>query len=173
MTAYWTGKASAALSDAANQWGVGSGIHTSNWSTTPDGLTDPLQVPGSITDVYFTAANGTGVAGSLTTTLDNNYSIAGLFLAVSSGSINSVTINTRQRRAFPRQRRADARRPLHASATIGGSGSILRNNGQNWANNSNSHPLTVTLPISAASGQNITLSLVGTGTGGVVLERPD
>ncbi len=170
-TAYWTGKASAALSDSANQWGVGGGIHTSNWSTTPDGLTDALQVPGSITDVYFTAANATGVAGSMTTTLDNNYSIAGLFLAVSSGSITGVTINTG---SYSLTLGSDGLTLAgsNASATISGSGSMVLATGQNWANNSNSHPLTVAVPISAASGQNITLSLVGTGTGGVVLSGP-
>ena len=151
-TAYWTGKASAALSDSANQWGVGGGIHTSNWSTTPDGLTDPLQVPGSVTDVYFTAANATGVAGSMTTTLDNNYSIAGLFLAVSSGSISGVTINTGSY-ALALGSDGLTLAGSNASATISGSGSILLNVSQNWANNSNSNPLTVTVPISAASGQ--------------------
>ena len=170
-TAYWTGKASAALSDSTNQWGIGAGIHTSNWSSTPDGLTDPLQVPGSITDVYFTAANGTGVAGSLTTTLDNNYSIAGLFLAVSSGSITGVTINTGSY-ALALGGDGLTLAASNANATISGSGSILLNASQNWANNSNSQPLTVTVPISAASGQDLTLSLVGTGTGGMVLSGP-
>ena len=167
-TAYWTGKASAALSDSANQWGVGGGINTSNWSTTPDGLTDALQVPGSITDVYFTAANAAGVAGSLTTTLDNNYSIAGLFLAVSSGSITGVTINTG---SFALALGGDGLTlaAANASATIGGSGSIVLNAGQSWANNSNSGPLTVTVPISAAGSGFTTLSLNGTGTGGVIL----
>ena len=167
-TAYWTGKASTALGDSANQWSVGASVNTSNWSTTSDGLTDPLQVPGSITDVYFTAANATGVAGSMTTTLDNSFSIAGLFLAVSSGSITGVTINTG---GYALALGGDGLTLAgsNASATISGSGSIVLSAGQNWANNSNSQPLTVAVPISAASGQNITLSLDGTGTGGMVL----
>ena len=42
--------------------GVGASINTSNGAPRPDGLTDALQVPGNNTDVYFTAANATGVA---------------------------------------------------------------------------------------------------------------
>ena len=109
-TAYWTGKASAALSDSANQWSVGGSINTSNWSTTPDGLTDALQVPGTVTNVYFTAANATGVAGNLTTTLDNAFSIAGLFFAASSGSITERDSQHREQCADPRRRRANAGR---------------------------------------------------------------
>jgi fibronectin-binding autotransporter adhesin len=167
-TAYWTGLASAALSDTANLWGVGASISTSNWSTTPDGLTDPLQVPGAITDVYFTAANATGVAGSLTTTLDNPYSIAGMFFAVSSGSITSVTLSTGSNTLTLGYDGLTLAATSNASGTISGSGALLLNGYQNWANNSNSQPLTVTLPISPLSGIT-TLSLNGSGTGGVTL----
>ncbi len=170
-TAYWTGKASTALADSANQWSVGASINTSNWSTTPDGLTDALQVPGSITDIYFTAANATGVSGSLTTTLDNNYSIAGLFLAASSGSITGVTINT-DSYALALGGDGLTLAASNASATISGSGSIVLTAGQNWANNSNSNPLTVTVPISAVGSGFTTLSLNGTGSGGMVLSGP-
>ncbi len=166
-TAYWTGKASAALNDSANQWSIGNSIHTSNWSTTPDGLTDALQVPGNVTDVYFTAANATGVSGSLTTTLDNPYSVAGLFFAVSSGSITSVTVNTGSY-ALTLGGDGLTLATSNASGTITGSSALALNGNQNWANNSNNQTLTVTLPIAPASGFT-TLSLDGTGTGGVVL----
>ena len=94
-TAYWTGAASRALADSVNKWSNGGSINTSNWSTTPDGLTDPLQVPGAITNVYFTAANATGNAGgSLATTLDQSYLINSLTFAVTPGTIGSVAIST-------------------------------------------------------------------------------
>ena len=83
-----TGNASSTGSpaDAANNWGYGANLATSksNWSTTADGLSDPLQVPGAATDVVFTAANATGVAGTLTTQLDSNYSINSLTVDVRS-----------------------------------------------------------------------------------------
>ena len=100
-------------------------------------------MPGSITDVYFTAANATAVAGSMTTTLDNNYSIQGLFLAVSSGWITGVTVNTSSY-ALALGGDGLTLAGSNASATISGSGSIVLTTGQNWANNSNSNPLTVT-----------------------------
>ena len=62
-TAYWTGKASAVASRFRQPVEHGSSVSTSNWSTTPDGLSDPLQVPGTITNVYFTAANAVGNVG--------------------------------------------------------------------------------------------------------------
>ena len=115
-TAYWTGTASTALADAANQWGNRRQISTSNWSTTPDGLTDPKQVPGPITNVYFTAANATGVSGSLTTTLDTSYSINSLTFAVpSTTSISSVAINTNGNAPGHRFRRADAGKHVQRS----------------------------------------------------------
>ena len=71
-TAYWTGNASQALSDAANNWGVGSGITKSNWSTDSTGSSDTLQVPGASTNVVFTAASATGgSSGVVATTLDS------------------------------------------------------------------------------------------------------
>ncbi len=165
--AYWTGSASSALSDSANQWGVGGPINTSNWSTTPDGLTDALQVPGTVTDVYLTAANATAVAGSLTTTLDNAYSIAGLFFAGSSGSITGVTVNTGSN--VLTLGNDGITLTGSANGTISGSGAIVLNTSQNWANNSNTQVLTVTSPISPASSFPTTLSFEGSGTGGMVL----
>ena len=145
---------------------MGASINTSNWSTTPDGLTDALQVPGTVTDVYFTAANATGVAGSLTTTLDNAFSVAGLFFSVSSGSITSVTVNTGSN-LLTLGGDGLTLATSNASGTISGSGAILLNGYQNWANNANNRALTVTVPISAST--YTTLSLDGTGSGGVVL----
>src|SRR5208282_1095461 len=56
-TAYWTGKGSALTSDTANYWGSGGAVGVSNWGQNPDGSNDPLQVPGGITNVIFTATN--------------------------------------------------------------------------------------------------------------------
>ena len=76
-TAYWTGNASLAVGDSANSWGTPNPSGTgSNWSTTNDGSTDPHQVPGAITSVYFTADNASGQSlRRPATTLDVPYSI--------------------------------------------------------------------------------------------------
>ena len=128
-----------------------------------------MQVPGTVTDVHFTAANATAVAGNLTTSLDNAFSVNGLFFAVSSGSITSVTVNTGSNVLSVGFDGLTLAATSNASGTISGSGAILLNGNQNWANNSNSQPLTVTLPISAVSAGFTTLSLNGTGTGGMTL----
>ena len=168
-TAYWTGKASAALSDSANKWSNGGSISTSNWSTTPNGLTDPQQVPGPITNVYLTAANATGNAGgSLTTTLDQPYIINSLTFAVTPGTIGSVAINTVGNTLTIGSGGLTLTNTSAAAGSISGSGGVIVNGSQNWANNSNSQTLTVMAPISALSGAT-TLTLNGTGAGTVVL----
>ncbi len=151
-TAYWTGKASAAISDTANLWGTGSSINTSNWSLDAAGGTDALQAPGPITSVYFTAATAAGNAGgSLATTLDGPYSINSLTFAVTSGTITSVAINTAGNTLTIGSGGLALAAGSPASATISGSGSVLLNGSQTWGNNS-SLPLAVNVPISAASG---------------------
>ena len=167
-TAYWTGKASAALADSANQWSNGSSISISNWSTTPDGLSDPLQVPGAITNVYFTAANAAGNAGgSLTTTLDQAFSINSLTFAQASGTISSVGINTAANTLTIGSGGLALASTSAANASINGSGGVILNGSQNWVNNS-SQTLSVIAPVSALSGAT-TLTLNGTGAGGVIL----
>ncbi len=168
-TAYWTGAASRGLSDAANQWSNGGSISTSNWSTTPNGLTDPLQVPGAITNVYFTAANATGASGTLSTTLDASFAINSLTFAVpSGGTITNVGISTNGNLLAIGSGGLTVTSTAGASGSITGSGSLIVNGSQNWANNSNSQTLVVTAPLSALSGAT-TLTLNGTGTGAVVL----
>ena len=167
-TAYWTGAASTTLADSANQWGIGSTISTSNWSTTPDGLTDPQQAPGAITNVYFTAANAAGASGTLSSTLDGGYSINSLTFAVPSGpAIGTVVINTNGNALAIGAGGLSLASTSNAGATINGSGGVIVNGSQNWANNS-SLPLVVNAPISAQSGAT-TLTLNGTGTGAVTL----
>ncbi len=168
-TAYWTGKASAALSDSANKWSNGGSISTSNWSTTPNGLTDPQQVPGPITNVYFTAANATGNAGgSLTTALDQAYIINSLTFAVTPGTIGSVAISTAGNTLTIGSGGLTLANTSGAAGSINGSGGVIVNGSQNWANNSNSQTLTVMAPMSALSGAT-TLTLNGSGAGTVVL----
>jgi hypothetical protein len=102
-TAYWTGRASANVSggstDSANSdWGYGAVLSPSqtNWSSTANGLTDPLQEPSTTTDVIFTAANASSVAGALSTRLDTGFSIKGISFdtSVATTPITSVGINT-------------------------------------------------------------------------------
>lgn len=93
--AYWTGNASATLSDTANNWGCGPSINATNWSTDAAGANDPLQLPGSTTNVIFTAASATASNGTLATQLDSAYAIQGLTFSVSSSAgIASTVLNT-------------------------------------------------------------------------------
>ena len=168
-TAYWTGAGSSLLGDTANNWGSGSSVNTSNWSTTQDGLTDPLQVPGPITTVIFTAANASGDAfGNLTTTLDNLYSINGLRFRISAGTITNVNVNDNGYSLTIGTGGLILSSTSNASGTISGSGSVLLNGNQSWANNSSSQSLTINSPVAALSGAT-TLTLSGVGSSGMTI----
>ena len=170
---YWTGLGSAAQSDSSvNNWGDGSSFNTSNWSTTSDGMTDPQQVPGAVSDVIFTAANATpNSGGTLTTTLDANYQLHSLTFnvpVISPTQITSTVINTNGNSLTLLANGLTLASTSNSSATISGTGSVVMNGSQNWANNSNSQSLTVSSGISALSGATA-LTLNGTGSGGVTL----
>jgi fibronectin-binding autotransporter adhesin len=178
---YWTGLASSTGSptDANNYWGYGASLGTpmSNWSTTSNGLTDPLQVPGSQSDVIFTASNATPTAGSiLVTTLDGSYAIDSLTFAGSgSNNITAIGINASGNTLTISGANNGGNGIVLtaaslASGSIGGTtGSLVVVNGsQNWANNNATLPLNVSTGITAFSGAT-TLTLNGTGAGGVVL----
>ncbi len=167
-TAYWTGNASQLSGDTANSWGTGSNGNTaSNWSTTVDGSTDPKQVPGGITNVFFTAANATGTSsGALATALDAPYSINSLTFGVSAGTITSVTVNTGTNSLTIGSGGLTLNAASVAGATISGTGAVRLNGSQSWINNSNSAGLTVNAPVTALSALT-TLTLQGPGTGGV------
>ena len=171
--AYWTGLASTtgAPTDATNSWGYGSALITpkSNWSTTANGLTDPLQVPSSNTDVIFTATNAVPSAGTtLTTQLDGAYGINSLTFDVPAiTTITSAEINTNSNALTLGTSGLTLAATSNASATINGSGAVILNGSQSWANN-NALGLTVSAGITAFSGVS-TLTLNGTGTGGVIL----
>ena len=81
---YWSGAVDAS-------WSTDSGVlNNTNWLNGPAG-TEPQQVPGSITDVYFTANSAT----RLTTTLDAAFTINSLtFTGMgTSADASNVTIN--------------------------------------------------------------------------------
>ena len=166
-TAYWTGNASQLSGDAANSWGTGYNSNTvSNWSSDAYGATDTQQVPGAITNVFFTAANATGSpSGALATTLDASYAINSLTFGVSAGTITSVTVNTGTNSLTIGSGGLTLNAASLASATISGTGAVVLNGSQTWSNNS-SQGLTVNAPVTVLSGST-TLTLQGTGTGGV------
>jgi autotransporter-associated beta strand protein len=169
--AYWTGKASGLASDAANNWTTGSSTSQSNWSTTADGLSDPLQVPGAGTDVIFTAANATGVAGALNTTLDGSSAIKSLTFDVpASTSITSVGINTNGKTLSVGTNGVVVAATSNANASITGNGSFLLNGNQSWVNNSATASLNVSSSV-VASGSNV-LTIAGTGAGSVNISGP-
>lgn len=172
-TAYWTGLASSAGSptDPSNNWGYGSGlaVQKSNWSTTANGLTDPLQVPGSTTDVIFTASNASGTA--LSTQLDAAYGINSLtFNTSSAAAITSVDINTN---AFGLTLGSGGLAVASANTsntTISGTGQVLIGASQNWANNSATKSLTVSANVNGtAVGSTQILTLNGVGAAGATL----
>ncbi len=165
---YWTGKASTTLGDAANNWGSGPSINTSNWSTDAAGANDPLQLPDSNSTVIFTAANAAG-SGALSTQLDSAYAIQGLTFDVPAATgISSAVLNTNSYTLSVGSGGIAVAPTSNSSATISGNGAVLLSGNQNWANNSNSLGLNVTTGISPVSGAT-TLSVTGTGAGGVNL----
>lgn len=189
-TAYWTGLASSTGSPAesgnpnnAYTWGYGSNLSTpqSNWSTTVNGLSDPKQVPGAITNVYFTASNATPNSGStLNTQLEAAYAINSITFDTSPAgtTISSVGINTNGNTLTIGSSTAGSGNLTIASTdnsntTISGSGTggVLIGSSQNWANNSNAQSLTVSTAINGTAGDNqqMILSFSGNGTGGITL----
>ena len=174
-TAYWTGKASStgSPSDATNLWGYGSalGAPKSNWSTTANGLTDPLQVPGAATNVIFTATNATHASGTLATKLDAGYTVGSLTFNVPAATgITATSIDTN---GFPLSVGEDGITLASASnsgATVQGTGQVtLATNLSTWLNQSNSKALTVTTPVAPSLSGDSVLVLGGTGTGGITL----
>lgn len=85
VTAYWTGKVD-------NNWSTLS-AGTSNWATTVDGVTDTASLPGSPTDVTF-SANG---VGSTETNLDVDTTIKSLTIesdtGISGSGKQTLTVN--------------------------------------------------------------------------------
>jgi autotransporter-associated beta strand protein len=163
-TAYWTGRAG--TNGGNNTWGSNPGNGTSNWATNVAGTTDAKQVPGGSSDVIFTATNATG-GPSLTTQLDNSYSIKSLTFDVPVATgITSATVDTNGNNLVLGAGGLVLASTSNSTGTLSGSGSISLNGSQNWNNNSNTQSLNVTAPVSALGGVT-TLTIGGTGNGGV------
>jgi fibronectin-binding autotransporter adhesin len=158
--AYWTGAQDA-------NWNTITAGSKTNFSNDAQGLADTGQVPGSITDVKFIAANGQ----NLNTTLGADFIIKGLEFnaaaaqSVTIGGANSLTIGADGLTV-------DAGSGAHTiNATGNGTLSgLVASADQSWANNS-SNPLTITSGITgmSAAGQTTTLTFNGSGAGGTIL----
>jgi autotransporter-associated beta strand protein len=170
--AYWTGDGSTASGDAANNWGAGSSINDSNWSTDAAGTIDPQQLPGATTSVIFTAANASGSSGTMMSQLDSSYSVQGLTFDVPAApGITSTILNTNGNSLVVGNSGLSLATTSNSSTIITGSGSVLVNGDQFWSNNNNAQSLTISSAMGALSGAT-QLSFAGTGTGGIILSGP-
>jgi fibronectin-binding autotransporter adhesin len=176
--AYWTGLASATGSptDPGNNWGYGALLvpTQSNWSTNQAGTTDAGQVPGAATDVFFTAANASSTAGVLTTQLDAMYNIKSLTFDTSpqvTTPISSVILNINGNTLNVGTGGLKVAGTDNSNTTINGAGSVLIAASESWANNNATKSLTVNAGIGGTAGSSTTqtLTLNGTGVGGITL----
>ena len=97
------------------------------------------------TNVYFTASSVSSTSSTLTTQLDNSYSIQGLTVAVPTlpgTQITSTVLNLNGKTLTTGASGLTLDNASLASATISG-GTIALNGTQNWQNNNNSLSLTV------------------------------
>src|SRR4051794_6928592 len=78
---YWEG-------DNGSAWNASGGLFGTNWSSQLNLNNDPLTLPGTADDVFFTAPGAP--SGPVSTTLGQNFSIRSLTLLV--GNTDSVTI---------------------------------------------------------------------------------
>ncbi len=167
-TEYWTGKASASAGDSANNWTTGT--TSSNFSIDPFGIADPNQVPGPVTDVYFTASSVNVSSNTLTTTLDAAYSIKGLYFAVPALSAGTqITATNLNLNANTLSLGADGLTLTSGSLSSGtiGSGSIVLSTNQTWSNNNATLPMTVNANVNGSSATTLTIG--GSGAGGVTV----
>ncbi|MGC4033453.1 MAG: autotransporter-associated beta strand repeat-containing protein [Tepidisphaeraceae bacterium] len=172
---YWSGKASTTLGDTGSyKWSFGSNVGTaSNWSTNAAGTTDALQVPLSNTLAVFTATNATPNSGTtLATQIVQGYSIRGLSFDTSTNAngINAVTVDINGQSLSTGTAGLTLETANTSDVTISGTGSVVFNGSQSWANNS-AKLLTVSSAIAgnATTGNMNTTSIVGSGSGNVVL----
>lgn len=166
-TAYWTGAGSTAVADSTNNWGSGATVDTSNWSTDAAGTIDARQVPGSLSNVIFNAANAAGSGATLTTRMDASYLLKGMSFDVAAGTgITSSVVNTSGNVLTVGSDGISVAATSNSAATLNGGGTVTMNGSQNWANNSSTRALSIATKVNAQSGPT-TLSLNGTGTGGV------
>jgi autotransporter-associated beta strand protein len=173
-TAYWTGLASTtgSPSDPFGYWSYGSSFSTpkSNWSTTANGTSDPLQVPGSNTNVIFAATNASpNVSTSLNTVLDAAFSVKSItFNEPSTTGITQTVVNTNGNTLTLGSGGLAVASASFSGGIIAGSGTVNLLTNENFANNNNNQSLTVNAPITAGTSVS-TLNFNGTGTGGVAI----
>jgi hypothetical protein len=143
-TAYWTGKSSTNYGNSANSWDYGLSLSTpsSNWSSDSAGANDTLAVPGSVTNVYFTATNANAPGGVLNTQLDANYTLNSLSFdtskALNGGTgISKVSINTSIYTLALGAGGLTISANDTSTTTISGSGGVVLEQSQNWYQNAN------------------------------------
>lgn len=176
--AYWYGgyNASTAGGNTTGTWGGNNGNSTSpltNWSGNSTGSPDTGQVPGSSSDVVFTASNiSTGAA--ITTTLETNYSINSLTVNSTPGSVTiGGTGNLNLNAAPGTLYSAGTGIVINAGAgplAINTSGTVTAGASQTWTNSSSS-TFTVASGIAgtATAGNTTVITLSNAGSGNTTL----
>lgn len=81
---YWRG-------DTSSSWSAFNGLNT-NWSSDGAGSTNALANPGAGNTVNFSTVNATNLAGIITTTLDNNFTVNDLIFGNNPNGVTSVTV---------------------------------------------------------------------------------
>ena len=154
-TAYWTG----ALDSSWISQPGGSGTAT-NWSSSANGTTDTFALPGATTNVLLAS-----LAGNLSTTLDQSFTVNSLVFAgtgntISSGTgSNTLTIQA----AGLNGNTVGSGITVNAGAAASTiSADVVLGASQTWTNHSSS-PLTVSGAVSD-EGHGYSLSTAGTGT---------
>jgi autotransporter-associated beta strand protein len=172
ITAYWTGNY-----DSSTWSGFNSTTVATNFSTNLAGTIDGGQLPGSITDVVFSASP---VSSAVNSTLGQNFTINSLTFASGSsvsinGSSNTLTIQAGASNTGSGSLGYAAGTGLVVASSTGGAvninvGNITLGASQNWVNNS-AYPLGVSSNVSgtAATGASQTLTLGGSGSGNTTL----
>jgi fibronectin-binding autotransporter adhesin len=81
---YWRG-------DTSNSWSAFNGLNT-NWFTDAAGSTNALYNPAGGDTVNFSTVNATNLAGVISTTLDNNFTVNDLIFGNNPNGVTSVTV---------------------------------------------------------------------------------
>lgn len=166
-TAFWAGGTNAS-------WSLGSaGFATTNWVTAAAGGPDTFAVPGSTTNVLFTANSAT----NLDTTLDANFVINSLTFtgsgsantagsSIAPGTGTSLTINAA---ALTGNALGNGINVLAGSGANTISAAVILGSSQTWTSNA-STATTVSSVVSDGGGA-LGLTIAGAGTGGFVLSN--
>lgn len=169
-TAFWTGAAGSARWSEMNNG-------TTNWATTVDGTTDTNSVPGTITDVTFSASTAT----NSDTILDTNYTINSLTVntdtsitdatgtpdAFATLTVNTVTsINALLAVNAGATLRGDGALTVSSTGTLAGDGTVQMAQDQNMYI---SGAISVGNPATEAALTGQQLSLTTSGTGAIVM----